>query len=87
MASSTITRKYPILLIVSANEAIIMRRQIAKSDSPPEIATCASFEQVIDEICGLNWAILTEKNLIGIAWVYYYFSVQFRESLEIARGL
>ena len=30
---------------------------------------------------------LTQEDLIGIAWVYYYFSVQFRESLETARKL
>ena len=44
-------------------------------------------EQLIDAICDLNWTNLTEEGLINIAWVYYYFSVQFRESLEIARAL
>ena len=42
------------------------------------------YEKVVDDICNLNWAGLTQQELIGIAWVYYYFSVQFRESLEIA---
>jgi len=46
-----------------------------------------AYEQVIDGICGLNWIKLTQEDLIRIAWVYYYFSVQFRESLEIARKL
>lgn len=46
-----------------------------------------SYEGVIAEICDFNWTALTEDDLIGIAWVYYYFSVQFRESLEIARHL
>src|SRR5260370_5184465 len=44
-----------------------------------------AFEGVIDEICGLNWGNLVEDDLVSVAWVYYYFSVQFRECLEIAR--
>ncbi len=46
-----------------------------------------AYEQVIEDICRLNWASLTEEDLISVAWVYYYFSIQFRESLEIARKL
>jgi len=45
------------------------------------------FETVIDDICGLKWPNLGENDLVGVAWVYYYFSVQFRECLEIARRL
>jgi hypothetical protein len=44
-------------------------------------------EALIDAICDLSWTNLTEEDLINIAWVYYYFSVQFRESLDIARAL
>jgi hypothetical protein len=46
-----------------------------------------AYERVIDEICNLDWASLTQEDLINVAWVYYYFSIQFRESLEIARDL
>jgi hypothetical protein len=46
-----------------------------------------AYEQVIDDICELNWIDLTQDDLINVAWVYYYFSVQFRENLEIARNL
>jgi hypothetical protein len=46
-----------------------------------------SFERMIDDIRHLNWEILTEEDLVGVAWVYYYFSTQFRECLEIAREL
>src|ERR1700722_17019387 len=46
-----------------------------------------SYEQVIDDICELNWYNLTQEDLTNVAWVYYYFSIQFRESLEIARKL
>ena len=46
-----------------------------------------TYEQVIDEICNLNWAKLNEEDLIRVAWAYYHFSVQFRECLEIAREM
>jgi len=46
-----------------------------------------AFEKVIDDICRLNWENLAEEELVGVAWVYYYFSTQFGESLEIARKL
>lgn len=45
------------------------------------------FQDVIDDICALNWGNLVEDDLVNVAWVYYYFSIQFRESLEIARKL
>ena len=47
----------------------------------------SAFEGVIDDICGLNWVNLVENDLVSVTWVYYYFSVQFRECLEIAREL
>ena len=46
-----------------------------------------AYEQVIEEICNLNWAKLNEEDLIRVAWAYYHFSVQFRECLEIAREM
>jgi len=46
-----------------------------------------AYEQVIEEICNLSWISLTQEDLINVAWVYYYFSVQFRENLEVARNL
>src|SRR5215472_6110192 len=45
------------------------------------------YERVIDDICNMNWINLTQEDLINVAWVYYYFSVQFREGLEVARNL
>jgi hypothetical protein len=50
-------------------------------------STGFDYEQVIDEICELNWVNLTQADLINVAWIYYHFSVQFRECLEIARNL
>ena len=55
---------------------------VPQVESPKE-----SYEQVINEICNLNWATLSEKDLIRVAWAYYHFSVQFRECLEIARDM
>ncbi len=45
------------------------------------------FRSVIDEICELNWQSLNQEQMIAGAWAYYYFSVQFRENLKIARSL
>ena len=45
------------------------------------------FEHVVNDICDLNWVSLTQEDLINVAWVYYYFSTQFRECLETARNL
>jgi len=45
------------------------------------------YEGVIDEICRLNWNSLTQDEITGVAWAYYFFSVQFRENLEIALRL
>jgi hypothetical protein len=41
----------------------------------------------VDRICGLAWRGVTEQELVGIAWAYYYFSIQFRENLIIACNL
>jgi hypothetical protein len=46
-----------------------------------------AYERTIAEICDLNWAKLSREDVIRVAWAYYYFSVQFRENLEIARAL
>ena len=42
---------------------------------------------VIDEICNLNWRNINRDDLFVAAWAYYYFSIQFRENLQIARAL
>jgi hypothetical protein len=45
------------------------------------------YRRVIAEICDLSWGKLTEDETLDLAWAYYFFSVQFRENLEIAREL
>ena len=32
-----------------------------------------TYEQVIGEICNLNWVNLNEEDVIRVAWAYYYF--------------
>lgn len=46
-----------------------------------------SYEDVIADICNLSWTNLVQDELMSVAWAYYYFSVQFRECLEIALRL
>lgn len=64
-----------------------MRSEGVNADFAADTLKGFSYEQVIEEICDLDWAGLTQDDLISVAWVYYYFSVQFRESLEIAGKL
>ncbi len=46
-----------------------------------------AYKSVIDDICNLHWDRLSRDSLINAAWAYYYFSIQFRENLEIALSL
>jgi len=41
-------------------------------------------ERVVAEICDLPWKTLSEEDMVTVAWGYYYFSIQFRENLELA---
>src|ERR1700693_743096 len=42
------------------------------------------FEQVIDDICDLSWESVSNEEVIFIAFMYYFFSIQFCENLELA---
>ena len=42
------------------------------------------YPTVINEISRLNWPALSGDELMAVALAYYYFSIQFRESLEVA---
>ncbi len=42
------------------------------------------YKNVVDEICALDWRNLTSRDMVAAACAYYYFSIQFRENLEIA---
>lgn len=51
-----------------------------------DVAVCFEYQRVIDEICDLRWEDLSCEEMASAAWAYYYFSIQFRENLEIARA-
>ncbi|MBV9537595.1 MAG: hypothetical protein JOY70_01535 [Acidisphaera sp.] len=42
------------------------------------------YRTIVEEICQLNWDGLNRQDLETAALAYYYFSIQFRESLEVA---
>jgi len=50
-------------------------------------AMTSGYRPVIAEICGLNWPGLGEADLSAVAWAYYYFSIQFRENLDVALAI
>ena len=54
-------------------------RTVEHVQSPRDASVGFEYERVIDDICGLKWDRLDREDLINVAWVYYYFSVQFRE--------
>jgi O-acetylhomoserine (thiol)-lyase len=45
---------------------------------------CYSYQEIIDRICKFKWNSLVCEELVRIAYAYYYFSIQFRENLDIA---
>ena len=51
------------------------------------ILTMPRYKHVVNEICGLNWQALSRGELMAAAAAYYYFSVQFCETVRIACDL
>ncbi len=47
------------------------------------VVTVRADEYAVAKICNLDWWCRTEDQMVAVAWAYYYFSVQFRENLEI----
>jgi hypothetical protein len=45
------------------------------------------FTKIIDDICSLAWNAIDHHELFYVSQSYYYFSIQFRENLEIALAL
>jgi hypothetical protein len=46
-----------------------------------------SYISIVDDICWLPWEKLSNGEILQVAYAYYYFSIQFRENLEIALQL
>jgi hypothetical protein len=49
----------------------------------PILRTGFAFSRVIDRICNLPWETISEDEVLRVALAYYYFSIQFRENLEV----
>lgn len=45
------------------------------------------YPRVIDEICNFDWQNVGGEDMTSVAHAYYFFSIQFRENLNIARSL
>jgi hypothetical protein len=58
-----------------------------RGDATQKDSMTAACEDVIDGICRSDWHRLTADELVSVAWAYYFFSIQFRENLEIALDL
>jgi hypothetical protein len=46
-----------------------------------------SYLSIVDDICCLPWEKIDSSEILQVAHAYYYFSIQFRENLEIALQL
>lgn len=46
-----------------------------------------AYGTVVEDICKLNWSGLDRSGVSAAAWAYYFFSIQFRENLQIAYQL
>ena len=53
-------------------------------EAPSRIRPSLAYEAVIADICRMPWEQLSIDEMMRIAKAYYYFSIQFRENLEIA---
>jgi hypothetical protein len=52
-----------------------------------QIAERFRSDGIIEAISGFNWEGISQAELLDVARIYYYFSIQFRENLQIARDL
>lgn len=59
----------------------------AASTMLPVVPEAPSYKEVIEDICTLNWSALSAGEVTDVAWMYYYFSVQFCETVGIARAM
>jgi hypothetical protein len=67
-------------MAVELNDETLTNRQAMAGDQD-------SYIRIIDDICCLPWEKLSGSEILQVAHAYYYFSIQFRENLEIALQL
>jgi thioesterase domain-containing protein len=75
----------------SLNQPALMKAQSTEpwnnghaNGSPQGDRGGCAYSKVIDRICRLSWETIDHQDVMKIAKVYYYFSIQFRENLELA---
>jgi hypothetical protein len=66
--------------------ATILNFRSANDDGVASARSRFVFDSVIDSICRMAWNQLDSDEVMRVAKAYYYFSIQFRENLEIARA-
>jgi hypothetical protein len=59
-------------------------RRVDGKEFSLESSDAFAFPAVIDQICGMRWEAIDAGEVMQVAKAYYYFSIQFRENLEIA---
>jgi hypothetical protein len=64
--------------------ATVLYLQSADDDRMHDTRLTFVFNSVVDGICGMAWDELDSDDVMRVAKAYYYFSIQFRENLEIA---
>jgi O-acetylhomoserine (thiol)-lyase len=65
------------VVILCKGTEIVSQASIGRSDF-------SVWKPIIEEICRLHWERVTTDEIMQIAKAYHYFSIQFRENLEIA---
>lgn len=63
---------------------LTMEKSVSQASSEAEVS---AYQDVIKTICNLHWSKLSQEGLTSIAWVYYFFSIQFCETVGLARIL
>jgi hypothetical protein len=66
-----------------SNYLLILRTQGKAMSTLPAFDPTPD-QPIIREICDLNWQDLSQADMTAVAWAYYYFSVQFRQNLQLA---
>lgn len=69
-----------VQVAVEVIDETLTHRQAAAGDS-------TSYLSIVDDICWLPWEKIDSGEILRVAHAYYYFSIQFRENLEIALQL
>ena len=85
---NTLFRGSDALLASRSSHQARSDNQDIRGSEPPhdtrEEAGKLEFEKIVDNICELPWENISSEDILNVALAYYFFSIQFRENLEIA---